>query len=80
MQIPIIILWTVKGVVMNPVIFMTALGILVNVIISFGVHHGEYIDSDSKLPGRSSNYKLCYLWLYCMYMQLLEFLGEILCA
>lgn len=35
---------------MNPVIFMTALGILVNVILSFGVHHGEHVDSDSKLP------------------------------
>ena len=58
LQIPIIVLRTIKGVVMNPVIFMTALGILVNVIISFGVHHGEHIDSDSKLPGRSSN-----LWL-----------------
>ena len=55
MQIPMIILRTIKGVVMNPVIFMTALGILVNVIISFGVHHGEYVDSDSKLPGRYTN-------------------------
>ena len=60
MQIPIIILRTIKGVVLNPVIFMTVLGILVNIIISFGVHHGEYIDSDSKLPGRSSNYQVCY--------------------
>ena len=40
---------------MNPVIFMTALGILVNVIVSFGVHHGEYIDNDSKLPGGCNN-------------------------
>jgi hypothetical protein len=70
MQIPVIILRTIKGVVLNPVIFMTALGILVNVIISFGVHHGEYIDSDSKLPGRSSNYiNVCYPCL--LYMNIL---------
>ena len=41
---------------MNPVIFMTALGILVNVILSFGVHHGEHVDSDSKLPCELQQY------------------------
>ena len=45
---------------MNPVIFMTALGLLVNVILSFGVHHGEHIDSGSKLP--------CKFVIICMYM------------
>ena len=43
---------------MNPVIFMTALGILINVILSFGVHHGEYVDSDGKLPCKLQKYSL----------------------
>ncbi len=39
-----------KGVVLNPIIFMTVLGIVVNVIIFFGVNKGEGNSSDN-LPG-----------------------------
>ena len=35
---PLIVLKTLRGVLLNPIIFMTALGILVNVIVYFGIN------------------------------------------
>ena len=35
---PFIVLRTLRGVLLNPIIFMTALGILVNVIVYFGIN------------------------------------------
>jgi len=35
---PSIVLRTLQGVLLNPIIFMTFLGILVNVIVYFGVN------------------------------------------
>ena len=46
-----ILLRTVKGVVFNPVIFMTILGLIVNVILTFGLHRTD--SDDNKLPGES---------------------------
>jgi len=43
-----IVLRTVKGVVFNPVIFMTILGLIVNVILTFGLHRTD--SDDNKLP------------------------------
>ncbi len=53
-QVLIILLRTVKGVVLNPIIFMTVLGLIVNVIIFFGVNKGEGRSSDN-LPGMCNN-------------------------
>lgn len=47
-QIPLILLRTLKGVVFNPVIFMTLLGLIVNVFVSFALNKTT---PDDKLPG-----------------------------
>ena len=36
-EMPFLVLRTLKGVVLNPVIFMTALGVIVNLVVHFGI-------------------------------------------
>jgi hypothetical protein len=43
-----ILLRTVKGVVFNPVIFMTILGLIVNIFVSYALKKSS---ADDKLPG-----------------------------
>ena len=57
-----------KGVVLNPVIFMTVIGLIVNVILTFGLHRE---DSD-KLPSKPPAFQCCYLvWLLLLLLLLL---------
>lgn len=58
MQIILIPLRTLKGVVLNPIVFMTVLGLVVNVIVFYGVHKGEGSSSEN-LPGITCSQLQC---------------------
>ena len=44
---------TIMFVCLNPIVFMTALGVIVNVIVTFGLHH---YDANDKLPSWLSHF------------------------
>lgn len=74
-HIPSLLWRTVRGVLFNPVIFMTALGVIVNAVVYFGIHKGER-ESKDNLPEwlmgfltiLGSAYAACALFLIGLFM------------